>query len=266
MRGKKFLLYDRDKRLINFLEKIALPYIRFRYNSTYKLEVCDSLRSVKDNLESIDYRVDFCCFHMQDESDIEIYSDIKKQYINLPILLCAYSKIDQNLFFRPGLFPEELITTGDVDEEKTRTIIQIEEALYNIKDYLDRNQPDELQEQKKCIRIKSDADTISFINGQDIISIESENIAGKKIQWIKTIRGIYPCKISLSELEKIYSTILFRCRRDALVNKSMIRGFNEQTLDIILETENKYYTMRASNAKYRQIKEAYNLFCKKCEA
>jgi DNA-binding LytR/AlgR family response regulator len=86
------------------------------------------------------------------------------------------------------------------------------------------------------------------------------------MQWIKTIRGIYPCKISLSELEKIYSTILFRCRRDALVNKSMIRGFNEQTLDIILETENKYYTMRASNAKYRLIKEAYNLFCKECEA
>ena len=34
MRGKKFLLYDRDKRLINFLEKIALPYIRFRYKQT----------------------------------------------------------------------------------------------------------------------------------------------------------------------------------------------------------------------------------------
>ena len=51
-----------------------------------------------------------------------------------------------------------------------------------------------------------------------------------------------------------------------LLHKSMIRGFNEQTLDIILETENKYYTMRASNAKYRQIKEAYNLFCKECEA
>ena len=102
-------------------------------------------------------------------------------------------------------------------KKKTRTITQIEEALYNVKDYLDRNQPDELQEQKKCIRIKSDADTISFISGQDIISIESENIAGKRIQWIKTIRGIYPCKISLSELEKIYSTILFRCRRDALV-------------------------------------------------
>lgn len=266
MRGKKLLLYDRDIELKKFLEKKALPYIRFRYNSTYELKVCNNLSSVTANLESSDSRVDFCCFHMHDESEIEIYSRIKRQYIDLPILLFAYSKIDQNLFFRPGLIPEEFVTTGDVEDEKARTLMQIEESLDHIKDYLDRNQPDEIQDQQKCIQTKTDADTIAFINGEEIISVEREIVNGQSKQWIRTKRGIYPCKQTLSDLEKIYSTILFRCRRDALINKTLIRGYNKDNFEILLDAGSDYYTIKASSDKYSQIESAYNLFCKECEA
>ena len=47
MRGKISSILIVIKANKFFGKKIALPYIRFRYNSTYKLEVCDSLRSVK---------------------------------------------------------------------------------------------------------------------------------------------------------------------------------------------------------------------------
>lgn len=258
----KFLLYDRNEALKNFLEKIALPYISFRYNSTYELVVCDDYKSMSKNLERVDTRVDYCCFHMQDESELEIYTRLKKNYVGLPILLWAYSNINQNLYFRPGLIPEELILSDQKDYTKIEEQSDIEETLFNIKEYLDNYQPDEIEDNHKSIQSKPQKNQICFINGEEIISVESDNSSGKSFQWIKTTRGNYPCKLSISDIEKIYSTILFRCSRNALINKRLITGYNETNREIVLNGGEIEYPIKASREKFKQVINAYKLFYK----
>ncbi|MCR5771097.1 MAG: LytTR family transcriptional regulator DNA-binding domain-containing protein [Butyrivibrio sp.] len=258
----KVIVYDPEKDMTGFIKNNVLPYIKFRYNSKYELIMCDNYTSISRNLESIDNRVDFCCFYMHDESELEIYSRIKKEYINLPILLCTYSKIDHNLFFKPGLIPEEYITIEKEVISEEEKMNDLEEALNNIREYLDNYQPDHIQEKKKSIQGRNDENDIFFIKGEEIISVESDTSSGQALQKIRTIRGEYPCKLSIAEIEKTYSTILFRCNRDVLINKSMIAGYNCSNYEILLNTGDDEYKIKASKEKFNQVLHAYKVFCR----
>ena len=260
MGDKKFLAYTRDNDLKKFLEKIALPYVSFRYNSKYDLEICSDILGIYKTLSSPSVRVDYCSFYMEDEKEFEIYKQLKKDFPDLPVLLFAYSKLDHSLFFRPGLFPELLIEVDMDMETEAKEISDMEIAMPNIKEYLDSYQPDELSDHRKSIQSKLDRNNIAIISGEEIISIESVKETGKRIQKILTTRGEYFCSLSISEIEEIFATMLYRCRRDALINKNLIVGYNVNNLEIELCSGDNRYTVKASRDKFNQVRDAYKVF------
>ena len=79
MGKNKILLYTRDHDLQKILKKIALPYVSFRYNSTYELEVCNNMLGIYKSLNEPTTRVDYCCFYLEDEKELEIYKNIKDE-------------------------------------------------------------------------------------------------------------------------------------------------------------------------------------------
>ena len=266
MGKNKILLYTRDHDLQKILKKIALPYVSFRYNSTYELEVCNNMLGIYKSLNEPTTRVDYCCFYLEDEKELEIYKNIKKDFPHLPMLLFAYSKIDHNLFFRPGLFPELLVTIDIDSKTALKEIIDIEIAMNNIKEYLDSYQPDELKDHRKSIQSKLDRNNITLISGEEIISIETDKSSGKRLQKILTTRGEYFSSLSISEIEKIFATMLYRCRRDALINKSLIVGYNINNLEVQLSSGNYEYTVKASRDKLNEIQSACDVFLKNAMA
>ena len=262
MGDKKFLVYTRDNDLQKFLEKIALPYVSFRYNSEYDLEIYNNISGIYKSLNSPASRVDYCSFYMEDEREFELYKQIKIDFPNLPILLFAYSKLDHSLFFRPGLFPELLITVDMNEETEAKEISDMEIAIPNIKEFLDSYQPDQRRDQCKSIQSRLDRNNIVIISGEEIISIESVKASGNRMQKILTTRGEYFCRLSISEIEEIFATMLYRCRRDALINKSLIVGYNINNLEIELCSGAYSYTVKASRDKFNQVRDAYKEFFK----
>ena len=83
MGDKKFIAYNSNNNLQKFLKETALTYVNFRYNSTYELEVCNDLVSIYKSLNEKVSRVDYCCFYIEEESEFEIYKQIKKEFPNL---------------------------------------------------------------------------------------------------------------------------------------------------------------------------------------
>lgn len=262
MRDNKFLLYGKNDALKTFLEEKAIPYLNFRYNTNYELLVCSNYKSVFKNLDSEESRIDFLCFHLTNQKEMNIYTKIKKEYSELPVLLCAYSKVDQDLYFRPGLFPEELVTSNKKSYSSVEEIEETELALSNIKEYLDYKQPDEIEDYRKSIQSKPQGSMTYFINGEEIICIESVLLSGKSYQKVKTTRGEYISKQSISSLEKIYSTMLYRCRRDALIKKDLITGYDSSNNEVILTSGEDVYQIKVSRDKFKEIMEAYKVFFK----
>ncbi len=262
MGDKKFLAYNSNNDLQKFLKETALTYVNFRYNSTYELEVCNDLVSIYKSLNEKVSRVDYCCFYIEEESEFEIYKQIKKEFPNLPVLLFAYVKLDHSIFFRPGLFPESLINVDIDPETNAKNITDKEMAIANLKEFLDSYQPDELNDHRKSILSKPDRSKIFLISGEEIISVESVKKSGNRLQKILTTRGVFFCKQSISEIEENFATMLYRCKRDALINKSLIVGCNVNNWEIELSSGDCSYTVKASRDKFNQIRDAYEVFFK----